>query len=133
MVELSEGVKLRTQIDTEVVKGLLLANGGGAVALLTFLSTVFSNEKLNPLALYIVFALGLFLLGITAAITHNHLRRRCSLIHEAHNMRPPPGKFLGRKLRKPTACSLSSWCMWGSIVFFMLGGVVVFAGAVRLL
>ncbi len=37
---MTKGLEIRAQIDTEVVKGLLLLNGGGAVALLALLPTV---------------------------------------------------------------------------------------------
>jgi hypothetical protein len=129
MVEPSEGVKLRAQIDTEVVRGLLVANGGGAVALLAFLPKTFETEQLNPLALYIVSALLAFLMGIVATIVHNHYRRRCSLANEAHNFRPPPGKLFGLKLRQPTVCWVSYCFMWASIASFIGGGLVVFVGA----
>lgn len=131
-VQPSEGVKTRAQIDTEVARGLMLANGGGAVALLAFLPTVFDKDILRPLAIFVVAALFTFHLGIVAALIHSHYRRRCSLIYETHGMRPPPGKLFGRDLREPTACWASWKWMWASIVLFLGGGGTVFVGALRI-
>lgn len=128
-VQPSEGVKTRAQIDTEVARGLLLANGGGAVALLAFLPTVFEKQALRPLALPVLAALFIFHVGIVAALVHSHYRRRCSLIYEAHGFRPPPGKFFGRVLDEPTVCWASWKWMWASIVLFLAGGSTVFVGA----
>lgn len=133
MVQPSEGVKTRAEIDTEVVRGLLLANGGGAVALLAFLSTVFGKESLSALAMPVIVALFIFHLGIVAAIIHNHYRRQCSLEYERHQFRPPPGTFLGCKLRQPRVCFISNSVMWASISLFLLGGCIVFAGVLCLL
>jgi ABC-type nickel/cobalt efflux system permease component RcnA len=82
MAQPSEGVKTRSEIDIEIVRGLLLANGGGAVALLTFLPKAFEKGPLSSLAMPVVLALFVFHLGIVAAIVHNHYRRRCSLEYE---------------------------------------------------
>jgi hypothetical protein len=128
-VQPSEGVKTRAQIDTEVARGLLLANGGGAVALLAFLPTVFEKQALRPLALPVLAALFVFHVGIFAALVHSHYRRRCSLIHEHHGFSPPPGKFLGLVLDEPTVCWASWKWMWASIVLFLAGGSTVFVGA----
>ncbi len=130
-VQPSEGVKTRAQIDTEVARGLLLANGGGAVALLAFLPTVFDRYALRPLALYVLAALFVFHVGIVAALIHSHYRRRCSLTYETHGMRPPPGKLFGRNLREPTECWASWKWMWASIMLFLAGGSTVLVGALR--
>jgi len=129
MVQPSEGVKTRAEIDTELVRGLLLANGGAAVALLAFLATVFDHEALKPLGLPVVLALFVFHLGIVAAIVHNHYRRQCSLVYERHGFQPPPGKFLWFSLREPGVCATSRTFMWSSIVLFLVGGGIVFVGA----
>jgi hypothetical protein len=127
-VQPSEGVKTRAQIDTEVARGLMLANGGGAVALLAFLPVVFDKGLLRPLALPVLCALFTFHLGVVAALIHSHYRRRCSLTYEAHGFRPPPGKLLWFALREPTECWASWKWMWVSIVFFLAAGCTVFIG-----
>ena len=129
MAQPSEGVKTRAQIDTEVVRGLLLANGGGAVALLAFLPTAFEKEVLSLLTLPVVVALFIFHLGIVAAIVHNHYRRQCSLKYEQHQFRPPTGTFFGFRLREPRVCFVSRCFMWTSILLFFIGGFIVSAGA----
>jgi hypothetical protein len=128
-VQPSEGVKTRAQIDTEVARGLLLANGGGAVALLAFLPTAFEKQALRPLALPVLAALFIFHVGIVAALIHSHYRRRCSQIYDAYAFRPPPGKLFGRVLGEPTVCWASWKWMWASIVLFLMGGSTVFVGA----
>jgi hypothetical protein len=129
-VQPSEGVKTRAEIDTEVARGLLLANGGGAVALLAFLPTVFEKQQLRPLALPVVAALFIFHVGIVAALVHSHYRRRCSQIYETHEFHPPAGKLFGRNLHEPTVCWASWKWMWASIVLFLLAGSTVFVGAI---
>ncbi len=104
----SEGAKTRAQIDTEVARGLMLANGGGAVALLAFLPTVFDKDTLRPLATFVLAALFTFHLGIVTALVHSHYRRRCSQVYESYGFNPPPGKLLGFALREPTVC----WASW---------------------
>jgi hypothetical protein len=130
-VQPSEGVKTRAQIDTEVARGLMLANGGGAVALLAFLPVVFERDLLRPLALPVLYALFTFHLGIVAGLVHSHYRRRCSQVYENHGFRPPPGRVLGFNLREPTVCWASWKWMWASIVLFLAAGVTVFVGALR--
>jgi hypothetical protein len=63
--------------------------------------------------------------GLAAAIVHNHLRRRCSLIYELHNGRLPQGKLFGFTLPSPTICFFSWLCMWLSLVTFVVAGVIV--------
>lgn len=127
----SPGVERRSQIDTEVVRGLLLANGGGAVALLAFLPVAFDKKVLYPLAVPIVVALFLFQLGIVAAVIHNHLRRRCSLVHDHYKFRPPAGTLLGIPLKEPRVCFLSRSFMWLSLLLFLLGGFTIFYKAIE--
>jgi hypothetical protein len=129
MVEPSGGVDARAKIDTEIVRGLVVANGGGAVALLAFLPATF--EKMFPLSIYIVFALFTFHLGILAAIIHNYFRRRCSLKFEQHKFRPPAEQIFGLNLGRPIVCFISSFCMWASMSLFLIGGSIVFVGALR--
>ncbi len=127
------GIERRSQIDTELVKGLLLANGGGAVALLAFLKVVFEVRRLEPLAEFVVFGLLAFHLGIVAALIHNKYRRDCSLIFEHHNYRPPAGTLWGIKLKEPRVCGISKLFRFLSIAMFLLGGLIVSGGALWLL
>lgn len=129
----SPGVQRRSDIDNELVKGLLLANGGGAVALLAFLKVVFDTQDLRPLAIYVVYALIAFHIGVATALVHNHYRTRCSLIYDQHNFRPPPGKLFGKLLNEPRECRISKIFRWGSLALFTSGGLIVAFGALRLL
>jgi hypothetical protein len=123
------GIDRRAEIDTETVRALLLANGGGAVALLAFLSTVFGTEGLRPLAPYVIAALALFMLGLVAAIVHNHLRRRCSLAYEQGR---PKARILGRECPEPGVCLWSWAMMYLSVGSFFLAGMVVCIGGWRI-
>lgn len=130
----SDGLKIRAEIDRESVRGLLLANGGGAVALLALLPVVLANN--TPLARFVLIGLLTFHSGIFLAVLHNRLRRICSMVWERHEYNPPPGRLLRiprtnyylLRFREPTVCALSWLCMSLSLAAFLLGGIVVFVG-----
>ena len=125
---MNEHVKIRADIDTENVKGLLLINGGAAVALLTFLPHVLDKPGFETLAKAILWSLLLFQLGLIFAVAHNRFRRKCSLIYEHHNMNPPPCKSVYFTLTEPCVCHKSILFMWLSVVVFCAGGGTVFWG-----
>jgi hypothetical protein len=118
---MSDGVDRRSQIDTEMVKALLLINGGGAIALLTLFPHVLDKAGYEPLAASIMYGVLIFVAGLIFAIIHNRFRRICSLIYDQHNMRPPKGQIAGIKLREPTICFASIALMWLSIIAFVVG------------
>jgi hypothetical protein len=118
-------LEIRAQIDTETVKALLVANGGGAIALLSILSSILDKEGYESLALAILSGVLILICGLAFAIIHNHLRRRCSLKYESHNMHPPKGKLLGIKLPQPTVCFFSLLFMWSSILAFVISAILV--------
>ena len=126
----SEGVKIRAQIDTESVRNVLLVNGGGSVALLALLPAILGT----PLVFALLLTLAVWLSGLTLAVTHSVLRRKCSLVHERHGMNPPRGKpWLWIKPKEPWVCWWAWWCLYASIVAFLIGGaVMVFFGFANL-
>lgn len=129
----SKGVEIRAQIDTELVKGLLVINGGGSVALLAFLPTILGKPEYAPLAKSVLWGLLSFQVGLVAAVVHNRLRRVCSLVFESHSYSPPPCKLFPLSLIKlkndpPCVCRASVLFMWGSIIAFLLAGVLVISG-----
>jgi hypothetical protein len=132
-VIMSKGLEIRAQIDTENVKGLLLINGGGAVALLAFLPHVLFELDYESLTKAILWGLFIFQVGLLFAVIHNRLRRICSLIHDQHNLNPPPGKLFGFQLKQPRDCFLSVLFMWGSAAAFFLAGFLVFLGGLCVL
>ena len=99
-----DGKEIRAQIDTETVKGLLLINGGGVVALLAFLPSILGKPGYEPLARAILWGLVLFQGGLVATLIHNHLRRRCSLAYDCSESKV---KFLGKGLAEPWVCHFS--------------------------
>jgi len=101
----SEGVKIRAQIDAESVRNVMLVNGGGSVALIALLP----NVLYTPLVLAVLLALSSWLLGLTLAVIHSVLRRKCSLAYEHYKMSPPTGgPVLGIKPKQPWVC----WWCW---------------------
>lgn len=128
---MTEGLKIRSEIDAENVKGLLLINGGAAVALLAFLPHVLDKPEFEPLARAILWGLLFFQAGLIFAVAHNRLRRKCSLVYEQHNYNPPSCEVLSFKLREPCICRASIVLMWLSVVAFCGGGITVFAGGLE--
>lgn len=127
---MASGLELRSQIDTETVKGLLLINGGGAVAMLAFLPTVLGKPEFVPLAKTILIGLLLCQIGLLAAVVHNRLRRICSLAYESQKFSPVPCRLFGRTLREPCVCVWNIAFMWFSILLFFAAGVIVFLGGI---
>lgn len=119
----------RAEIDRDTVRGLLLLNGGGSLALLALLPRILEKPPFRPLVYMILVALSFYLVGLVCAVAHNHLRRRCSLVHSQHGMRPPPGRLFGRQLPNPTVCFFSWLLMFVSLAVFAVGGVAVIVGA----
>jgi hypothetical protein len=118
----SEGVKIRAQIDTESVRNVMLVNGGGSVALLALLPAILGT----PLVFGVLLTLAIWLLGLTLAVSHSVLRRKCSLAYEQHGMSPPPGKpWLWIKPNQPWVCWWSWRCLYTSIFAFLIGGAVM--------
>lgn len=126
------GLEIRAQIDTENVKGLLLINGGGAVALIAFLPSVLGKPEFAVLAKAILWALLLFQIGLLAAVVHNRLRRVCSLVYENAQANSPsnpnPCHFFGLILKEPCVCMRSTAFMWLSAFLFFVAGLIVVVG-----
>lgn len=120
-----EGMARRSAVDTETVRALLFMNGGGSVALLAFLPVTLSSVALQPLAGWILWALLFFLIGLVFTVTHNHLRRRCSIAWEYER---PKAVLLGAALPEPWVCMWSWLAMWAGVASFLAGGVLVFVG-----
>ncbi|MFH2137399.1 MAG: hypothetical protein ABII88_02685 [Candidatus Omnitrophota bacterium] len=121
--ESMNGKEIRAQIDTENVKGLILINGGGAVALLTFLPSILNNPSYEPLSKAILNGLLIFSIGLISALIHNHLRRRCSLAYESSK---PIKTFLG--FSEPWVGHISYFFMYTSYALFIVAVVLVFLG-----
>jgi hypothetical protein len=126
---MSNGVNSRALIDTETVKGLLLINGGGAVALLSVFSALVGKEGFDPLLSSVLWAVAGMMVGLVCAILHNHYRRKCSLHYELHKMAPPRGSLFGVPLPEPGVCFVGTLFLWVSVLSFMsAGGYVAYTG-----
>jgi hypothetical protein len=126
---MSNGVDRRALIDVETVKGLLLINGGGAVALLSVFTALVGKEGFEPLLSAVLWAVSGMMAGLVCAILHNHYRRQCSLHYELHKMSPPRGSFFGVPLPEPGVCFVGALFLWASVICFMsAGGYVAYTG-----
>ena len=118
----SEGVKIRAQIDSETVRNVMLIYGGGSVALIAFLP----NVLYTPLVLAVLIALFVWLFGLTLAVVHSILRRKCSLICEGGNMSLAQNRaFLSISSKEPWVCWWSWFTLYASIMAFLMGGVLM--------
>ena len=125
---MTEGLKIRATIDADSLKGLLLINGGSAIALLAFLPFVLSKPEYRALAYAILIGLLLFQASLVFAVIHNIYRRHCSLIYEQNDYRPLPGKFRGKQLKEPRVCHIGKIYLRLSLSAFILASLVVFVG-----
>jgi hypothetical protein len=116
---MATGREIRANIDNENFKGLLLVNGGGSVALLTFLVFALKEPGYQTLAREVISALACYQVGLVCAVVHNRLTRTCSLIYDQHNMSPPG---------VPWQCRASFGFMCLSILAFLVGGYFVYRG-----
>lgn len=121
-MELSDGVKIRAEIDNQSVRFVMLVNGGGSVALIALLP----NILYTPLVFAVLLTLTVWLTGLTLAVVHSVLRRKCSHIYEINKMSPPSDK---KKFcinpKQPWVCWLSWRTLYASIFAFLLGGALM--------
>jgi hypothetical protein len=120
-----QGHEIRAIIDTETVRGLLLINGGGAVALLAFLPGVLQKPELECLGRAIILSIFTFQIGLVCAVVHNRFRRLCSLEFSKKPENRKKCTLFGRELKEPCICHWSTGFMWASIIAFLLAGVIV--------
>ena len=127
---MATGRETRASIDTETVRGLLLINGGGAVALLAFLPGVLQSPDFQSLARALIWAIFIFQSGLALAVIHNRFRRLCSLEYSKKDRKPC--KLFKWELREPCICNWSIAFMWGSVVAFLSAGLVVLLAGLKL-
>ena len=120
---MADGRETRAGIDSETVRGLLLINGGGAIALLAFLPGVLQKPELVSLASAIIWAVFTFQAGLVFAVVHNRMRRLCSLEYAKKERKRC--SFFGHELREPCICHWSIGFMWSSIISFLMAGLLV--------
>lgn len=120
---MTNGRETRAGIDSETVRGLLLINGGGAVALLAFLPGVLQKPEYESLARAIIWSVFTFQVGLVLAVVHNRMRRICSLEYAKKERKRC--SIFGYELDEPCICHWSTGFMWGSIISFLIAGVIV--------
>lgn len=122
---MADGRETRATIDSETVKGLLLINGGGAVALLAFLPGLLQEPEFSSLSKAIIWAIFTFQCGLVFAVIHNRLRGLCSLEYANKPENRTDCSFFSKMSDKPCVCIFSRAFMWLSIVTFLLAGLIV--------
>jgi glucan phosphoethanolaminetransferase (alkaline phosphatase superfamily) len=110
----------RAEITNQGVRGLLLINGGAAVALLAFLQAIWSEEP--ALAKYVVIGIGIFSIGVLLAGFINFFRYHTSFNFQSGN------KKLYNLFRR-----LTYSLQYLSLACFGVGMLVVVSGALCLL
>lgn len=122
---MATGGETRAAIDTEAARGLLLVNGGGAVALLAFLSSIIDKPHLHTLVSAVMVAVFFLQVGLVAVVIHNRLRRLCSAQYALQKTRRGKCKLFGRELERPCLCHWSAWMFALSVFAFVSGGLIV--------
>lgn len=117
---MTAGLEIRAEIDNATAKGLLLTNGGAAVALVAFLPSIIDKVGYELFVLGILISLLLFQAGLVTGVIHNKLRRDCSLRWESNGYKRPPEKEMG-------PCHWSKRFLWASVVLFCVAGINIFA------
>lgn len=130
---MTEGREIRASIDSETVRGLLLVNGGGAVALLAFLSGILQKPELEQLTRAVIWAVFTFQVGLAAAVVHNRCRRLCSLEYAKKAGSRKQCTAFGWESKQPCVCAWSTAFMWTSIGAFLLGGILVLHAGLQVL
>ncbi|MEZ5557988.1 MAG: hypothetical protein R3E86_05500 [Pseudomonadales bacterium] len=130
---MTTGVEIRAQIDTDVMRALLLVNGGAAVALIALLPYVLDRADLIPLAKAILLALVGYQVALVSVVVSGRLRRVCSLEYERANSTSPQGlldscTIFGWDLKEPCSCIWSKVLMWASLALFLASGSAVAIG-----
>ncbi|WP_162628876.1 hypothetical protein [Marinobacter bohaiensis] len=126
---MASGREIRSNIDTENVKGLLLINGGGAIALLAFLPSILGIEEYRDLVRAVVWGIMGFQVGLVTAVMHNFWRRRCSLAWEQDRNKC---QIFGKPLFEPCICYWSHGFMFGSLLCFVAACVKVALAALAI-
>jgi len=122
---MADGTNQHAEIGRETARGLLLANGLGAIALLFALTQILDQPSYDPLT-YAMFAGVLAMMfGVAFAIAYHHLHRRCLLVHEEHDRNPPKAQVFGYTLWAPAVCIAAAVCLWLSVLAFLGAGSYV--------
>jgi hypothetical protein len=125
MAELSKGVEIRAQMDIEFGKALVLTNGAGIIALLTFLSSIFEVPRYASLARPAIGGVLLLVAGLLTALYYIRFSRECSLVYEQHGMRTPPGTLFGIQLTRPRSCTISAFMAHASCLAFCAAALLI--------
>jgi hypothetical protein len=84
----------RAELHTAGIKGMFILNGGGVLALLTFLTQVVQDDsETRCIVHYTIAAIGLLLLGLAALVPINHLRYEASRLFDHIETKPKGRKY----------------------------------------
>jgi hypothetical protein len=113
----------------EVVKALLLMNGGGAVALLAFLQAIWKPETIVLVRL-VLFGMGFLISGVVLAGLVHLFRVHTS--NATQRFYKPGATELDRQVEygKAKNYQLAYFvCAYGSLIVFAIGGIFILLGA----
>jgi hypothetical protein len=116
----ADRTKQRNESATELVKALLIINGGGAVALLAYLQAIWIPSPV--LARPTIIGIGCLAFGVLVAATFHLFRHQASLHYQFGT------KEAGKKFDRLYLVSASV-----SLIAFLIGVSVVLIGALRAL
>lgn len=122
---MADGRETRAAIDSETVRGLLLINGGGAVALLAFLPALLPQSEFQTLSRAVIWSIFTFQFGLMCAVIHNRLRGLCSLEYAKVIANRKVCNLFSWKSENPCVCVWSRGFMWASIAAFLLAGLIM--------
>lgn len=100
---------------------------------MAILAVILDKDRYSHLAFAMFVGLAILMFGLAFAVIHNHLRSKCALLYETHDMKPPKGRLLGIRLWAPAVCCLSAVCLWLSILSFVgAGSYIAYRGLANL-
>ncbi len=114
-----ERANRRAELHTEGIRGMFILNGGGVLALLTFLTQIVQGEAgTKSLVQYTTVAIGFLLAGLITLAPINHLRYESSRLFD-HVETKPKGQKYGLAHRV---------LFYLSMLFFVLGVFIALIG-----
>jgi len=133
---MTTGMEIRARIDADIIKALILINGGAAVALLALLPYVLGRGDLHSFAVAILRALLMFMFALLSAVVSSVFRRKCSLEWEiakatSSDKLPSPCTIFEKEFfKEPCVCIWGTAFMCLSVFLFVLAGITVFRGGI---
>jgi hypothetical protein len=89
-----ERASRRAELHTEGIRGMFILNGGGVLALLTFLTQIVQTDAgTKDIIRYTIVSIGFLLLGLIVLAPINHLRYESSRLFDHVETKPKGQKY----------------------------------------